>query len=180
MLFISTNRNFHQLQILFIIMKNLIFPLKNTRDTTKIAKKISSLLKPKDAILLKGDIASGKTYFSQVVIKNLLNDKDLVVNSPTFILENVYKGPKFDISHIDLYRLTEKDFHRLEWERIKENVSLIEWPNQIPKIKDVLECILFIEISFEDKKRMLNISSFHSDWIKRLDELEKEMGKIKK
>lgn len=161
-------------------MKKFLFPIEKKRDAIKIGKKLSLKLQPKDALLLKGDIGSGKTFLSQVIIKNLLNDPNMIVNSPTFILENIYQTPKFNIHHIDLYRLTEKDYHRLEWHKIKEQVSLIEWPERIPMINQVLNPILFVDIFFKDTKRFIEFSSNNSDWISKLNELEIQIRTTKK
>lgn len=96
-------------------------------------KNISFEIYPGDIIFLHGDLAAGKTTFSQHIIKDILWISD-DVTSPTYTYYNKYGK---NIYHFDLYRLSHYDeFFAIGWEEIlenPENISLIEWPELIVK-----------------------------------------------
>ena len=55
-------------------------------------------------ILLFGDLGAGKTLFTKGILYALDFDVD-EVTSPSFTLVNLYKTDKFDVYHIDFWRL---------------------------------------------------------------------------
>ncbi|MBA2619746.1 MAG: tRNA (adenosine(37)-N6)-threonylcarbamoyltransferase complex ATPase subunit type 1 TsaE, partial [Acidobacteria bacterium] len=57
-----------------------------------------------EMILLAGGLGAGKTLFTKGVLSALEFDVD-EVTSPSFTLVNLYKTGKFDVFHIDLWRL---------------------------------------------------------------------------
>lgn len=85
------------------------------------------------ALGLYGDLGTGKTTFTQYLVR-ALGGKDTVV-SPTFILERQYKvqyGSIHTIAHIDAYRFTEEDEAKVlqVTERLTDQgiLFVIEWP----------------------------------------------------
>jgi tRNA threonylcarbamoyl adenosine modification protein YjeE len=78
------------------------------------------------------EIGSGKTAFTKPFIQNLLSNKNFKINSPTYLLDNIYKINNKNIHHIDLYRLdSEFDLNRLDWKDIYSSISLIEWSEKL-------------------------------------------------
>lgn len=112
---------------------------KSTDDTKKLAERVAKKLRAQDAILLYGNLGSGKTTFTQFLAK-ALGSKDKVV-SPTFILQKEYKcesrGIK-KINHFDLYRITDEEEITkggfLDFLNEPESISVIEWPEKIEKL----------------------------------------------
>jgi tRNA threonylcarbamoyladenosine biosynthesis protein TsaE len=99
-------------------------------ETNKIALAFSKTLQKGDVVLLVGDLGSGKTTFTQSLVKNL--GVESIVNSPTFKLVNEYYG-KFHINHIDLYRLS--DIHEIKdigWDEYinSESITIVEWADR--------------------------------------------------
>ena len=107
-------------------------------ETAKVAQELASHLQPRDVILLKGDLGTGKSTFARALIQALCGPHT-EVPSPTFTLVQTYDTPKFVLWHFDLYRLEHPDeIHELGIEEaFQTGVCLIEWPErlgpQLPK-----------------------------------------------
>ncbi len=76
-------------------------------ETFALAAKLGETLKGGEIILLSGGLGAGKTLFTKGILDALDFDID-EVTSPSFTLVNLYKTEKFDIYHIDFWRLNEK------------------------------------------------------------------------
>jgi len=88
--------------------KLIKFDLHDEAATRQLASNVARILRPGDVILLEGPIGAGKTFFARGVIQAILGVAE-DVPSPTFTLVQVYDGPRGDIWHCDLYRLTHPD-----------------------------------------------------------------------
>ena len=107
-------------------------------------------------VLLKGDLASGKTTFVNAFVKFLGMDED--VSSPTFSIMNIYNDRVY---HYDIYNEGSSKFiesgllENLE----HEGYHFIEWADE--KLEKILDMYGFefitIEIEPKDKKREYNI-----------------------
>ena len=94
----------------------------------KLASTISKKLTIGDVLLLNGDLGTGKTTFTKLLVKHLGgNFED--VTSPTFNLVHQYKTRNFDIWHFDLYRLKSKEelYSIGIDESLVSGVSILEW-----------------------------------------------------
>jgi tRNA threonylcarbamoyladenosine biosynthesis protein TsaE len=129
------------------------FDSLDLQQIKKVAHMLSEKLHSMDVIALSGDLGSGKTTFSGLLINNLLA-KQQQVTSPTFNLVHVYESTKGNIWHFDLYRLKacNEVFALGIEEAFNEGISIIEWPEII---KDLLpENTIYIELSFNDKPNL--------------------------
>lgn len=104
------------------------------KETREAGRKFAEELKPGSIIGLKGNLGAGKTQFVKGIC-DYFRVQD-VVNSPTFMLVNEYKGvnkeEEIKIYHFDLYRL--KSTAELEVIGFNEyldssSIVLIEWPD---------------------------------------------------
>ncbi len=113
-----------------------IYISSSPEDTNQIASDLVKKLAPGATICLIGDLASGKTTFTQAVGRQLGLSR---VISPTYMIMKEYKivGHEFvqNLFHLDLYRLISKDdIKSFDLEEIwgkKENLVIIEWPEKI-------------------------------------------------
>jgi len=119
---------------------------------TEIAKEVANELNCGDLILLYGNLGTGKTFFTNKLCTQL--GVETIVNSPSYVLLNEYEG-KWKIYHYDLYRLgtSEEAIELGIIERLKEGITIIEWPGLIedylPKKR--------IEVYFEHNGDFRNI-----------------------
>ena len=76
------------------------------QDTFDLGEFLGNKLSGGETILLFGDLGAGKTLFTKGILYALDFDMD-EVTSPSFTLVNLYKTEKFDVYHIDFWRLDE-------------------------------------------------------------------------
>ena len=79
---------------------------RTPEETFDLGEKIGESLRGGEAILLSGGLGAGKTLFTKGILYALDFDAD-EVTSPSFTLVNLYKTEKFDVFHIDFWRLDE-------------------------------------------------------------------------
>ena len=120
---------------------------------------LKSILDNKDCIIiLRGDLASGKTTLVKNYVKNL--GLDDLVTSPTFSLQSIYSDK---IYHYDVYNKTLEEFISLgmleEFE--KQGLHFVEWGDK--KLQEILNDygyeVLVINIDKKDNKRLYTIES---------------------
>lgn len=71
-------------------------------DTRALGRRLASLLRAGDVVLLAGDLGSGKTVFASGIAEGLGVAEQVV--SPSFVLARRYEG-LMGMVHADLYRL---------------------------------------------------------------------------
>ncbi len=109
-------------------------------------------------VILRGDLASGKTTLVKNYVKAL--DLDDLVTSPTFSLQAIYSQ---NIFHYDVYNKTLNEFIALgmleEFE--KDGTHFVEWGDE--KLEEILKDygynVVLIEIEKKDNKRVYKINA---------------------
>ena len=100
--------------------------------TITFGKTLAALLEKGDVLCLFGNLGAGKTTLIKGVAQGLkVNPKS--VNSPTFVLMNIYDG-KLPLYHFDLYRLDRLDeIAGLGFEEFLygDGVAVIEWAEKL-------------------------------------------------
>ena len=153
------------------------FISKNEQDTINFASTIASYLQKGDIIVLSGDLGSGKTKFTQGILKYFnLEDE---ISSPTFTIVNEYHKDEINIYHFDVYRLEDSDeFYAIGGDEYLNNgICIIEWG-------EIIEDILpkeYIKISFtkdmeNENYRILDLAGIGK---KSIDKLSKIMESYK-
>ena len=128
--------------------------IKSLDQLNQVTLKIIKKLNKEDCILLFGEIGTGKTTLTRVLINNLQNQIKQVeteVLSPTFNIVYEYEISKLKIMHYDLYRLkTVKDVQQLRiFNQSMKSIKIIEWAEII---KDKPDDRLEVYISYEKEK----------------------------
>ena len=109
-------------------------------------------------VILRGDLASGKTTLVKDYVKALGFDD--LVTSPTFSLQAIYSN---NIFHYDVYNKTLGEFISLgmleEFE--KKGVHFVEWGDE--KLEEILNDygykVILIEIEKKDNKMLYKINA---------------------
>ncbi len=108
----------------------------NTPSATfEIGERIGCELAAGDVLLLYGGLGAGKTLLTKGILNALDFDID-EVTSPSFTLVNLYKTEKFDVYHIDLWRLdasqdTASAVGLAEILQNEKSVAIIEWADKL-------------------------------------------------
>lgn len=109
------------------------FLTKSNDETIALGKKIGSLLKGGEIILLEGDLGGGKTQFTKGVAEGLGITETVI--SPTFTIERIYSASNLELHHFDFYRLMGNDPEIIEEvEELRhsgKNIVVIEWPQNL-------------------------------------------------
>ena len=99
--------------------------------TERAAAELARRLRPGDAVLVSGELGSGKTTFVRGACRALGVTEP--VTSPTFTIGQVYGGGDGvpEIAHLDLYRLPTlagEDPALLDDYLTPERIGFVEWP----------------------------------------------------
>lgn len=134
------------------------FISKKEDDTILFASSFASYLKNGDVIVLTGELGSGKTKFTQGILKHFGLDNE--ISSPTFTIVNEYHKDSINIYHFDVYRLSDADeFYAIGGDEYFNNgICIIEWGELIKDAlpKDYLH-IIFSKDENDFEARHLNI-----------------------
>lgn len=141
-------------------MNNYKFISKSELDTKAFAKKIASILKQNNVIVLTGELGSGKTKFVEGFLEFFGLENE--ISSPTFTIVNEYKNDDINIYHFDVYRLEDSsEFYEIGGdEYFSSGICLIEWGEIIEDVlpKDYIHIIFEKDVN-DENKRILNIQA---------------------
>ncbi|HEX5760210.1 MAG TPA: tRNA (adenosine(37)-N6)-threonylcarbamoyltransferase complex ATPase subunit type 1 TsaE [Thermoanaerobaculia bacterium] len=103
-------------------------------ETRQVGEALAAELAPDGALLLEGELGSGKTVLAQGVARGLGIDAREVA-SPTFTLVREHAGRGgARLVHVDLYRLEPAEAAALGLEELLAGpgVKVVEWPERLP------------------------------------------------
>jgi tRNA threonylcarbamoyladenosine biosynthesis protein TsaE len=105
-------------------------------ETFALGEHLASRLCGGEVVLLCGGLGAGKTLLTKGIMSGLDYDVD-EVTSPSFALVNLYKTERFDVYHIDLWRLDHSadpasDVGLDEILAGPNSVTIIEWAERLP------------------------------------------------
>lgn len=110
------------------------FLSSSEEDTINFANNLASYLDVRDIIILSGDLGSGKTKFTEGILKYFHIENE--ISSPTFTIVNEYHSKNIIIYHFDVYKLSDCDeFYAIGGDEYFSNgLCLIEWGEIIEDI----------------------------------------------
>ncbi len=138
------------------------FISKSENDTLDFAFNFAKSLNKNSIIILSGDLGSGKTKFTEGILKYFGLDNE--ISSPTFNIVNEYNCPNFSLFHFDLYRLADIDeFYAMGGEEYLQNgACIIEWGEMLENILHNYTKITFSRSFENDNYRKLIIEHFEN------------------
>jgi len=156
-------------------MSGFSFTCKGREETARVAAALAPLLRAGDSILLKGDLASGKTAFVQELVAALGSKAD--VTSPTFTIAQFYPMLAGTFLHIDAYRLSSvAEFRDLALEvYIPESITAVEWGDIVEHDFPDALAIDFEFVENEDNWRRLTFSAKTERWQPVLESLRTQL-----
>lgn len=151
---------------------NYTFYSNSEKDTLNFGKKLASYLKPKDIIVLTGELGAGKTKFTEGFLSYFGLENE--ISSPTFTIVNEYCKDNINIYHFDVYRLEDSsEFYEIGGEEyFEKGICLIEWGELIKDAlpKDYLEITFSKNIeNRNENSRILNLTSHGSKFDKLIE-----------
>lgn len=131
----------------------------NPSQTTELAQQFVEQLNKTSLVLLKGELGAGKTTFVKGIAQSLGVQE--VVNSPTFIIMNVYEAhhSRFKrLVHVDLYRLESVVLNQVrelgvqEYIDDQETLVVIEWPE---RMEQPSQDVVVVRFEHDDTGRII-------------------------
>ena len=149
-------------------MFNLLTTKTSLKQLEIIAKKLAGKSLIGDVYFLSGELGVGKTTFIRFFINSIF-DLNLIkrpnsIKSPSFPILINYPIKNFEVFHYDLYRLkNENEIQELNiFENLKENITLIEWPQMIINNLQIDNYFLINLEIINPRERIIKITHTHN------------------
>jgi tRNA threonylcarbamoyladenosine biosynthesis protein TsaE len=144
--------------------------LATVDDTREFGRRLASILRAGDLVLLTGPLGAGKTALAQGIGAGL--GVRGAVTSPTFVIARVHRGP-VPMVHADAYRLGDRPDPRAEIDDLdldasaEDAVTVVEWGEGL--VEHLNEAYLQIRIDrLDDDTRVIDLMPHAGDWATRL------------
>ena len=131
-------------------------------ETFELGETLGSRLEGGEVILLTGGLGAGKTLLTKGILNALDFDVD-EVTSPSFTLVNLYKTPRFNVYHIDLWRSEPSGDPAFavgldEILQDENAVVIIEWADHLGRV-DFSRTMIRVHISGDgDEPRKIHVT----------------------
>jgi len=150
-------------------------------DTDRLAQIVAKHVRPRDMIILAGEMGAGKTTFTQS-FGRALGVTDLIT-SPTFNLLHNYGSGRMSLHHSDLYRLERTgELADLGLDELQDSggVIAVEWGDIVgDELGDALIMRFAHEIAgaenSADAPRTVTIESRGAQWASRFNKFSEEL-----
>jgi len=144
-------------------------------DTHAIAGAIAGVVRPRDLIVLIGEMGAGKTAFATGFARALGVHGDDHVSSPTFTLMHSYTSGRIPLHHVDLYRLTSlAEVADLGIRELLDMgaVGLVEWGDVASEVLGDGLSITLIADDEDDDARFISVAVDGHAWDTRWELLK--------
>ena len=131
-------------------------------ELQKLGERISNKLKGYELIGLSGELGAGKTTLTKYIAKGLGIKEEII--SPTYNILKVYESGKFNLFHIDAYRLENLGYDPILDDYLFDNnaIKIIEWYNYLYEGFQKIDIKIDIKV-LEDLRREINIEGLCLD-----------------
>ncbi|MCU5746148.1 tRNA (adenosine(37)-N6)-threonylcarbamoyltransferase complex ATPase subunit type 1 TsaE [Staphylococcus sp. SQ8-PEA] len=148
--------------------------INNLEEMNDFAKSLTSKFKPKDLVLLHGNLGAGKTTLSQMIGKYLGVKRN--INSPTFNIIKSYRGTNLKFHHMDCYRLEDSE-EDLGFDEYFEDqaVTVIEWSEFIADLLPAEHLDIYIRVE-EGEKRFIKLKASGARFESLKEDVENELS----
>jgi tRNA threonylcarbamoyladenosine biosynthesis protein TsaE len=111
----------------------------SSEETQALGFLVGKVAAPGTVFCLQGELGAGKTVFVRGLARGRLSNDQLLVTSPTYVLQHIYRGNDATVYHLDLYRLTggPSDFAGAGLGECLQDAGAlicIEWPERVLEI----------------------------------------------
>ena len=131
----------------------------SAEETMTLGRELAPRLRDVRAVILRGDLGSGKTTLIKGIAEGLHAASRDDVTSPTFTLIHEYRGPEVNVFHVDLYRIsTERELDTLGLDELFSepgNLVLLEWGEKFPRLQHESEVEIAIERIGDQERRIV-------------------------
>jgi tRNA threonylcarbamoyladenosine biosynthesis protein TsaE len=144
-----------------------VIVLPTAADTQELGRRLATVLRAGDLVLLTGPLGAGKTALVQGIGAGLGVQGRVV--SPTFVVARVHRGP-VPLVHVDAYRLGSlEEVDDLDLDVSADGaVTVVEWGTG--KVEQLADSRLEIEIerAAESEERTARLVPHGGDWAERI------------
>lgn len=102
---------------------------RSAAETEALGARVAERLSAGDVVVVGGEVGAGKTTLIRGACRALGIEEP--VTSPTFTIGQRYRGGRFPVSHLDLYRLDSlegEDPAMLDDYLRPDGIAFVEWP----------------------------------------------------
>jgi tRNA threonylcarbamoyladenosine biosynthesis protein TsaE len=134
----------------------------SVEETVEFGRQIGRQLRGGEILGLIGPLGAGKTYLIKGIAEGAGAGPGVVINSPTFVIVNEYKG-KVEIYHIDAYRLNRiQEFEMIGFDDYctPSSVVVIEWADKVEKVLNSTGYVRIELFYLGQKQRKIRIENF--------------------
>lgn len=140
-----------------------------------LGEQLAAHLDGSGAVFISGDLGAGKTTLCRGLIHALGHEG--AVKSPTFTLVEPYELVTCEVSHFDLYRLSdpgELDYIGIDDYFEEGRLCLVEWPEKAAGFLPRQDLTIAIDVSREKRNISIQAHTAHGETV--CDALAKHYG----
>jgi tRNA threonylcarbamoyladenosine biosynthesis protein TsaE len=147
-------------------------------QTREVGDVLATFLRPRDTVVLTGDLGAGKTTLVQGIGRGLGVEEH--VASPTFTLVREYAG-RLDVAHVDVYRLERiQDVVDLGLDELggPDRVLLVEWGDAVEELLSDDRLVVELTTDGFGETRRITIVPQGRSWAARWERLEQALADV--